>query len=223
MDYRAINKYTKPHRAQIPNIRRLLATIGANKPKYFAKMDLTSGFYQLPMHEDSMKYTAFDTHIGQFEFTRTSMGLINAPWHFQKVMETEVFPTLLHKCVEIYIDDLLTWATTVEELCENLKQIFSCLRAKNMYLNPDKCSFGMTEVEFVGHLIDQSGITFTQEKKDLVADMALPSTMGELKQFLGLGGYFRNHIPDYATTTAPLNYVNWIHQENIKREAGVDR
>ena len=192
-------------RAPIPNIKKLLSTIGAKNPKLFAKMDLTTGFWQAPMHEDSMKYTAFASDEGLYEFTRASMGLLNSPFHFQLVMETEAFPHLLHRIMEIYIDDLLTWAQDVDQLCENLQQIFDALRKVNMTLNPDKCEFGMSEVEFVGHLIDESGITFTEDKLKQVAQMPLPETKGELKQFLGLGNYFRNHIPDYANLTVHLN------------------
>jgi hypothetical protein len=205
IDYRALNKHTKAARAPIPNIRKLLSTIGRNRPKYFAKMDLTSGFYQTPMAEDCMHYTAFDTDLGLFEFTRASMGLLNSPWYFQRTMEQEVFPHLIHKSMEIYIDDLLTWASSIEELLENLEKIFSALREKGLTLNPGKCEFGMSEVEFVGHLIDESGITFTAEKLNQVAKMPLPKTKGELKQFLGLGGYFRNHVADYAEITVVLN------------------
>jgi hypothetical protein len=144
IDYRPINKYTKPTRAPIPHIKRLLNKIGAHKPKFFAKMDLTSGFYQTPLDEESMKYTAFDTDLGLFEFTRASMGLLNSPWYFQSIMEREVFPTLIHRIMEIYIDDLLTWAKDIDELCENLKKIFQSLRDKGMTLNPDKCEFGLS-------------------------------------------------------------------------------
>ena len=82
MDYRAINKYTKASRAPIPNIKRLLSTIGKHSPRLFAKMDLTSGFYQTPLEEGAMKYTAFDTDCGLYEFTQASMGLLNSPWYF---------------------------------------------------------------------------------------------------------------------------------------------
>ncbi len=71
-------------------------------------MDLTSGFYQTPLEEGTMKYTAFDTDVGLYEFTRASMGLLNCPWYFQGVMEGKVFPNLIYKIMVIYIDDLLT-------------------------------------------------------------------------------------------------------------------
>ena len=206
IDYRALNKHTKAMRAPIPNIRKLLAKIGAHQPKFFAKMDLTMGFYQTPMDESSRQYTAFNCDEGLFEFVRVSMGLINSPWYFQGVMEREVFMHLQSlQMMAIYIDDLLTWASNIEELCTNLDKIFEALSQKGMTLNPEKCEFGMTEVEFVGHLIDENGITFTEDKKKQVADMPLPSTKGDLKAFLGLAGYFRLHVQNMATLSQPLN------------------
>ena len=102
IDYRALNKYTKTMRAPIPNIKKVLHTIGTKQPKFFAKMDLTTGFWQAPMAEESMKFTAFDSDEGLFEFTRASMGLVNSPFYFQSAMEKEVFPHLLHKIMEIF-------------------------------------------------------------------------------------------------------------------------
>ena len=168
-------------------------------------MDLTSGFYQMPMDEASKQYTAFATDIGLFEFNVASMGLINSPWYFQSNMENEVFPHLVHKIIEIYIDDLLCWAQTIEELIERLQLVFDALNKKGLKLNPKKCDFGLTEVEFVGHLIDDSGITFTSDKLKQIAEMQLPATKGDLKSFLGMAGYFRNHIPDYVEHTELLN------------------
>ena len=219
VDYRALNKHTKANRAPIPNIKKLLNIIGAKNPKLFAKMDLTQGFYQAPMDEGSMEYTAFDCDEGLYEFTRVSMGLLNSPWHFQGVMEREVFPHLLNKIMTIYIDDLLTWAQNIDELCANLEMIFEALKTKGMTLNPDKCEFGLTEVEFVGHLIDNNGLTFTEEKKKQVEKMPIPITKGELKTFLGLGGYFRSHVDNLATLEQPLNEMltGYVKKDSTKK------
>ena len=111
-------------------------------------MDLTSGFWQMPLAEDAMAYTAFATDLGLYEFMRASMGLINSPWYFQGEMERVVFPNLIHKILELYIDDILTWAQSITELCGHLEKIFQALRDHGMTLNPEKCEFGMSEVEF---------------------------------------------------------------------------
>jgi hypothetical protein len=143
VDYRALNLHTKAMRAPIPNIKKLLHQIGDKRPGIFAKMDFTSGFYQTPVEPGDMKYTAFDTDEGLYEFCVASMGLLNSPWYFQRIMETEVFPHLLHKIMSIYVDDILTWARDINELCDNLEQIFQAIRSKGLTLNPSKCEFGM--------------------------------------------------------------------------------
>jgi hypothetical protein len=121
--------------------------------------------------------------------------------------------------MEIYIDDLLAWAKSIDELCENMRHIFEALRAKGMTLNPEKCEFGMTEVEFVGHLIDETGMTFTPEKLKQVAEMPLPKTKGALKQFLGLGGYFRRNVPEnYADITHTLNDMLEGYEKKSSKE-----
>ena len=218
IDYRAINKYTKAMRALIPNINKLLLTIGANNPKYFAKMDFTSGFYQLPLDEECMKFTAFATDFGLFEFARPSMGLLNSPWYFQGIMEREVFQDLINKIMAVYIDDLLTWANNIDDLCANLEKIFKICREKGLVLHPDKCEFGLTEVEFVGHLIDESGMTFTTEKLAEVEDMPLPDTKGTLKSFLGLGNFFLKQVADYATLAQPLNDMLPMYEKKHAKE-----
>jgi hypothetical protein len=217
VDYRAVNKYTKPMRAPIPNIKKLLHQLGGKKPKLFEKMDFTSGFYQTPVRECDTKYTAFSCDDGLFEFNVASMGLLNSPWYFQRVMETEVFPHLLHRVMSIYVDDILTWAANIDELCENMTKIFEAIRNKGLTLNPAKCEFGMEEVEFVGHLVDQHGVTFTADKLNQVAQMTLPVDQSSLKSFLGLGSFFRNHVENFATKSHALSELLLEYTKKSKK------
>ena len=205
LDYRTLNKYTKTRGWPIPNIGQVLENIGSHKPKLFAVMDLTSGFHQCPMDEANQDYTTFTSSEGNFKWTRPPMGLRNVPPYFQQMMANTVFPSLLHKIIEIYIDDLITWSRNIGELINNLKEIFKLLREFGLVLNPEKCHFGMSEVEYVGHLINEEGITFSQDKLKSVENFVQPRTMGELKSFVGLGSYFRNHIPSYSTLVHPLS------------------
>ena len=205
LDYRTLNKYTKNRGWPIPNISQVLEHIGTHKPKLFAVMDLTSGFYQCPLSVDSQDYTTFTSCEGNFKWLRPPMGLRNVPPYFQQMMTQTVFPSLLHKIIEIYLDDLLTWSQDIDELINNLNKIFTLLRKHGMVLNPEKCHFGMSEVEYVGHLINEKGLLFSKDKLQTVADFVRPTNKGELKSFVGLGSYFRNHIPNYSTLVHPLN------------------
>ena len=106
--------------------------------------------------------------------------------------------------MEIYLDDILVYAKTKEELSENLKIVLNRLKKFGLTVNPDTVKINMNEVEYVGHLIDDYGVSFTQEKRDKVLDFRLPVKEKELKQFLGLISQFRDHVPNFAELSAPL-------------------
>ena len=141
----------------IPNIENLLRRIGAKRAKYFATLDYTSGYYQAPLEESSRQYTAFITQDGIYEFNRVPMGPKGAPAYFQQQMQHSVFPDYTQSILEIYLDDIITWADTPENLIANLEKIFQRLRDKNITINPEKCKLGLTEIEYVGHVINQDG------------------------------------------------------------------
>ena len=107
--------------------------------------------------------------------------------------------------LEIYLDDILVFAETKEELVENTTIVLERLRGHNITVNPEKVKMGLTEVEYVGHLIDKHGISFTNEKKSKVIDFRLPEKAHEMKSFLGLCSQYRDHIPQYAQLSAPLH------------------
>jgi hypothetical protein len=204
LDYRTLNKYTLTKGWPIPNIQDVLQRIGSHKPKFFAVIDCTAGYHQMPIEEQCQAYTTFTTHVGNFKWLRTPMGPHNAPSLYQKAMATEVFPDLINMILQVYLDDIITWANSIVELIERLKIIFARLRRFNITLNPEKCRFGMAEVEYVGHLINKLGINFSKDKKDQIANWERPTDKGGLKSFLGLAGYFRRHIRGYAELVHPL-------------------
>ena len=205
LDYRTLNKYTLTKGWPIPSIQDVLAKIGSYRPKFFAVMDCTAGYHQMPIEEQCQNYTTFTTKFGNYKWLRTPMGPHNAPSLYQKAMSTEIFPDLIHQILEVYLDDIITWADFIEGLSKNLQLIFRRLRKHNVTLNPEKCRFGMSEVEYVGHLINEIGINFSDDKKTLVANWEQPMNKGSLKSFIGLAGYFRRHIRGYAELVHPLN------------------
>ncbi len=134
------------------------------------------------------------------------MGLKGAASYFQRMMASVVLAGLLYSIVELYLDDVLVYATSEDELIERLCTVFTrLLRQFNIALNPKKCSFGMEEVEFVGHILKTDDVHFSSEKRIKVLDFPLPEKQKQLKSFLELVNYFRDHVEGLSVLTKPLN------------------
>ena len=207
IDFRRLNLCTEYPFWPLPNIKTMLNRLGQQKPKYFAVVDLTKGYYQAPLDENSRDLTAFRTIDGVFRWNRVPMGLKGAPSYFQRVMATEVLAEHMYKRCEIYQDDLIIWGKTEEEYLHNLELILKRLIEVGITINPDKCQLGLNEVEYVGHVINEHGCRFSEEKLRSVLNVVLPRTPKELRSFLGLANYFRDHVRGHSTIVAPLSQL----------------
>ena len=114
----------------------------------------------------------------------------------------------------MYLDDIITWGETLEELIQNLTQIFSKLRKFGIFINPDKIKIGLSEIEYVGHTIDRYGEKFSQKKQDQVLNFKKPINVKDMKSFLGVIGQFREHVDHFGDLTSPL-YRNMKLEENL--------
>jgi len=203
VDFRRLNVCTTPHIYPLPNIKEMLARLGDQHPKYFAVLDLTKGYYQAPLHVESRKYTTFTTPFGMYQWKRVPMGLAGAPSFFQGQM-AKLLTGILHKGVEIYLDDIIIYGQTEHEYLQRLQAVLERFRSKKITVNPDKCRLGLDRVEYVGHVISEQGLDFSEEKIREVVDFKQPSTQGEMKTFIGLAGYFRDHIKNFSIIAGPL-------------------
>ena len=217
VDFRALNNATHSSGWPLPNIKHVLDRLSKKKPKYFTILDLTSGYFQIPIDEQSAFLTAFRTSIGLFEWLRLPMGLKGAGSYFQMQM-TKIFKDLLYNILEIYLDDILIFAETKDELVINTNIVLERLKKYNITVNPEKVKMGFTEVEYVGHLIYKHGISFTKEKKDKVFEFRLPEKHHEMKSFLGLCSQYRDHIPNYAQMSAPLHEMIKGYTKNSRQK-----
>ena len=204
IDFRQLNKLIQDKGWPLPRINELLERVGQQQPKVFGKVDLTNGYHQMPLAESAKKWTAFKTSKGLYEWERVPMGLRNAAAYFQQAMATEVLNGLVHNTCELYLDDILIHATTEAEFLTRLKDILQRLKDRGIVLSPSKCSFGMDEVEILGHTMDDTGIHFSREKLTGVLDFKLPETGSNLHTFVGLCNYFRKHVGDIAKLESPL-------------------
>jgi len=233
VDYRNINAITRLTSGHpLPNIKEMLHRLGGHKARYYATIDLTSGYFQTPVAETARMFTAFITFMGIFEFLRVPMGMKGAAPYFQQFIAVTVLAGLIYQCAEAYIDDVIIHGQTEDDFIENLRKVFIRFRKYNVKLQPTKMHLGLRRIEFVGHTIDETGLHFTQSKLDTVLSFQKPVYHAQLRSFLGLANYFRDHVKHHSTIVGPLqsllnNYdrrtkLNWTEEteaawENIKQ------
>ena len=149
IDFRLLNQLILDSGWPIPRIQEVLDRMGSTKPTVFGKMDLTSGYHQMPLAKECRKYTAFKTAYGLYEWLRVPMGLRNAAGHFQQRMATEVLNGLASVECEVYLDDVGIHATTEDEFILRLEHILQRFQSRGIVASPTKCSFGMSEMEIL--------------------------------------------------------------------------
>lgn len=201
IDYRKLNEKTIKDRYPLPNITDLLDQLG--KCKYFTTIDLCSGFHQIQVEEKDIPKTAFTVENGHFEFRRLPFGLSNSPRTFSRVMDNVMTGLQGEQCL-VYMDDVIVYSATLEEHIERLDNVFNRLSEANLKIQPDKCEFLRKEVAYLGHLVTPEGIKPNPSKVEAVVNFPQPTSPKEIKQFLGLSGYYRRFVPDYAKIIKPL-------------------
>jgi hypothetical protein len=161
--------------------------------KYFSKIDLRSGYYQLKIQSEDMLKTALVTRYGQYEFTVMPFGLTNAPTYFMNLIN-KVFMEESDRFVIVFIDDILVYSRSAEEHGQHLKVVLEKLRAHQLYVKFNKCEFWLQKVNFLGHILTAEGVAVDPKKVIAVANWKRPTTVTEIRSFLGLAGYYRRFI-----------------------------
>ncbi|GJU25708.1 putative reverse transcriptase domain-containing protein [Tanacetum coccineum] len=194
IDYRELNKPTVKNRYPLPRIDDLFDQLqGSN---IYSKIDLRSGYHQLSVREQDIPKTAFRTRYGHYEFQVMPFGLTNAPAVFMDLMNRVCKP-YLDKFVIVFIDDILIYSKDKKEHEEHLKAILELLKKEKLYAKFSKCEFWIPKVQFLGHVIDSRGIHVDPAKIESIKDWASPKTPTEIRQFLGLAGYYRRFIEGF--------------------------
>lgn len=201
IDFRALNEKTIGDAYPLPNINEILDQLGG--AKYFSVFDLASGFHQIKMDSKDMEKTAFSTPYGHYEYTRMPFGLKNAPATFQRLMNT-VLSGLQGLEAFVYLDDIVLYASSLTEHRIKFNKLAARLRQATLTLQPDKCEFLRHEVTYLGHIIGSSGVRPDPKKLTAVKDFPRPKNAKNIKQFLGLAGYYRRFIPQFSKISKPL-------------------
>lgn len=163
---------------------------------YFTSLDYSQVFHQIPVEANSIPKTAFITPDGHYEYLRMPFGLVNAPSVFQRLIN-EALGNLRFGKVLVYMDDLLLPSSTIDEGLEPLEEVLRLL-------NLQKCEFLHIKIVYLGHEVSAAGISPGALKTDAVKNSKQPSNVHEIRQFLGIAGYFRKFIKGFATIALPL-------------------
>ncbi|KAL4016443.1 hypothetical protein IC575_024094 [Cucumis melo] len=195
IDYRELNKVTVKNRYPLPRIDDLFDQLqGAT---VFSKIDLRSGYHQLRIRDSDIPKTAFRSRYGHYEFIVMSFGLTNAPTVFMDLMNM-VFKDFLDSFVIVFIDDILIYSKTEAEHEEHLHQVLETLRANKLYAKFSKYEFWLKKVTFLGHVVSSEGVSVDPAKIEAVTNWPRPSTVSEIRSFLGLAGYYRRFVEDFS-------------------------
>lgn len=205
IDYRRLNTLCKRDSFSLPRLDETMdALIGA---KYFSKLDLKSGYYQIPMHESHKERTAFSAgSLGFYEWNSMPMGTVNATSTFQRLMQQCLGSMHLKECV-VFLDDILVYSPTFESHLKRLKGVFQRLRDCGLKLKPSKCEFLKSHVQYLGHVVSEDGISTDPEKIDKVKNWSVPRNAKELSSFLGFASFYRRFVKGFSTIARPLQDV----------------
>ncbi|GFX57622.1 hypothetical protein TNCV_2676081 [Trichonephila clavipes] len=199
-DYRALNAQTIKDNYSVPNI--LDFTSNLHGTKIYSHIDLVKAYHQIPINPDDVHKSAIITPFGLFESTRMQFGLCNAAATFQRFID-EVLRNL--PFVFAFVDDILVASSSPEEHLQHLQILFTRLQQYGLSLKPSKCIFGVTSIKFLGFKVSKSGIEPLSDRVDCILKFPQPTTLTQLRRFLGLFNFYRRFVPKAAHLLAPLN------------------
>nr|KAG5703345.1 hypothetical protein BaRGS_023392 [Batillaria attramentaria] len=201
-DYKQLNKAVKRERYQIPTLEDILHKLKGSC--IFSKLDATSGFFRLPLDEESSKLTTFISPFGRYVYKRLPQGITSAPEIFQKTVEKVLRDEANTVC---YFDDILVYNSSKAEHEKHLGTTTQKLRDAGFKLNRDKCTFEKEEVEFLGYLISGEGIRIDPSKVQAITDMPDPEDVADLRRFIGMVNFLGRHLDNLSTVMQPLSQL----------------
>ena len=205
VDYRGLNDITVKNSFPLPRIDDLHDQLA--HAVYFTKLDLFTGYHQIPIKSTDQHKTAFISRYGTFEFKVMPFGLANAPATFQSAMNA-LFHDYLDDFVIVYLDDILIYSPTLDKHREHLDLVLSRLSFHQWYCKFKKCSFAQTSVEYLGHIISRGTLSIDPVKMHTVINWPTPfKTITEVQSFLGLVGYYRKFIRNFSLLAKPLHLL----------------
>ena len=214
VDYRVLNSLLPPVNKAHSKAKGILSLVPLPKideiyaqlkgSKVYSAIDMRSGYFHLGLSDEAKPKTAFvpgGPHGAKYEFNRCPFGLSQAPAYFQRLVH-EVLKGITFAFG--YLDDILIFSPDNKTHLEHLEVVFQRLREADLKLKASKCNFFKKHIQYLGHLVSGEGIEPLPEKLEAVRKMPPPTTPKEIRQFLGLVGYYRKFVPKFADIARPL-------------------
>ncbi len=200
VDYRKVNAVSKFDASPMCRVDELLDRLGA--ARFYSTLDLTKGYWQIPLSPLSKEKTAFTTPFGLHQFVMLPFGLFGAPATFQRLMDKVLRPHSAYTAA--YLDDIIIHSNDWQRHMEHLRAVLRALRVAGLTANPRKCAIGWVEVQYLGFHLGHGQVRPQIDKTAAVAACPSPKTKKEVRQFLGLAGYYRRFVPNFSDLTSPL-------------------
>ena len=199
VDLTQLNQWVRRERHILPAVDHTLAMLAG--AKVFTKLDATSGFWQIPLSEESSLLTTFITPFGRYAFNRLPFGISSAPEHFQRRMSQ-----MLEGCpgVVCHADDILVYGEDMQQHNENLHQVLTRLREEGLTLNEGKCEFAKDSIMFLGHRVTADGMTPDPGKIRAIMEMPEPTGVEDVRRVMGMANYLGKFLPHLASYTRPI-------------------
>ena len=187
IDYRALNKVTRKFTWPMLKVEDIFSKL--NGATYFTTLDLHVGYHHIPLDKPSIPKTAFNSPFGKFEYVKVPFGLAQAPAYFQELMSgiLKDFPFAI-----AYLDDIIIFSKTPQVHLSHICMIFKKLKSANLSMKKSKCSFFSKEIQYLGHIFSATGTQALPSKTHAIQNMKPPTTLKQVRAFLGLVGYYRN-------------------------------
>ena len=206
----------------IPRTEDLLATLGGGKGKLYTKLDLSQAYQQVLLDDESKPYLTINTHRGLFTYNRLPFGVKSAPGIFQRVIESKLNGV---PCVIVRMDDILISGLDDVDHLKNLQEVLTRLSAAGLRLNRSKCTFMAAEVLYCGRRVSSEGTRPNEENIEAIVRAPSPSSVTELRSYLGMLNFYNMDLPHLATTLEPLHrllrknsYWNWTPEAQVAFE-----
>ena len=202
IDYRGVNQKIKQDIHPLPRLDEMVEDSAGKK--LYCSLDMKDAYFQVKLDDKSRDVTTFSDGLNLYRFKRLPFGLSVSPAIFTRKMQEVLRPLLKRGWCRNYLDDVVLWADSFDQLLLRLQETFQRLQDMGMKLNVSKCSFAMTEIKFLGHVLSGKGVRPDKKNVEAVRNMTIPKSVKQVRRFIGMCNFYRKHIPNFALIASPL-------------------